>query len=145
MSATTWDKPEEKLHNLPRWLSNHSNVNRLIAFYSAIYYNRYGVVPTIANWGQTGMLLKKVLKNNTEIKVAAVMWVYFFTQDNFLGRNYYPINLLPRHFTESETRLREAIGEKMDDPKELKRWLKKQTLEVLKEYQDYYESRQSSQ
>lgn len=134
----------ETLHNLPQWLSDKSAVNRLVAFYSAIYWNRYGVVPTIANWAQTGMLLKKLLESNSEVKVAACMWVYFFESDNYLQRNFYPINLLPRHFTQAETRLRQAIQNDVDDPEELKQWLKRQTLEILKEYKEHYESQESS-
>jgi|AntRauTorckE6833_2_1112554.scaffolds.fasta_scaffold06152_7 hypothetical protein len=135
MFKEKWDKPEDKLNNLPKWLSKKdSSINRLIAFYSAIFFGRYGIKPTISNWGKTGSLLKSLLEENSEVMIASAMWVYFHLEDNYLEKHYYPLDLLPRNFTKSQVELKVSIGKDFNNPEGLKKWLKRNTLEVIKKY-----------
>lgn len=129
----TWTQPEKKLRNLPRWLSKkNSSITRLVAFYSRMYKDRYGIKPTISNWGKVGSLLKKLLKDNSEVMVACCMWIYFHDEDHYLQKNYYPIALLPKNFTKCQTRLKESLAEKYYNDVELKSWLKRNTGSILK-------------
>lgn len=110
---------------LPKELGN-TPIKRIVAVYSKKFKDVYGFAPKIMNWGQLGVMFKKLLQFYSEQQIALLISLHFDWngadgQDQFAHRRLqnacFPLEWVPRNANAYEAYLRNTLDINLDNPK----------------------------
>lgn len=142
--------PNGEQPKLPDWLGK-TPLQRIVGFYSSLWFSRYGFEYKLQNWGMFGKLFSPLIKEHGELLLSSLIIIHFnwygvsgndeFTHKRLVESSF-PIEWLPKSINPYLVYLKNVLGVETTDGG-LKKYILDNALESMQNYKKHLESKKN--